>query len=337
MTRARTLLLFLAVAFAAIVAAGCGGNDDGSVPVGAVAVVDGAEITRAELDELMARSKSQYAAQQREFPKVGTPEYRTLQTQVVTYLVRRTENEKEASALGVAVTDAEIKERVTEVKKQYFAGNDKRYREALKQQGYTEAAFENDLRGQLLSEKLVEQLTKDVKVAEAEARKYYDDNKTQYATPESREVRHILVKTKAKADDIRSQLEGGADFAALAKEFSQDPGSKDLGGKLTVTKGQTVPPFEKASFDLDTNELSQPVKTQFGFHLVEPLTAIKKAGTTPFASVKAQITSQLADEKRNEIVKKWSEDVAKKYEDKVSYAEGFAPPAAPTATETSDG
>jgi foldase protein PrsA len=180
----------------------------------------------------------------------------------------------------------------------------------------------------------VEQLTKNVKVTDAAARKYYDDNKAQFQTPESREVRHILVKTKSQAAQIRSQLVAGGDFAALAKKYSQDPGSKDAGGKLTVLKGQTVPPFEKATFSLKTNEISQPVKTQFGFHLVEPLSATKKAGTTPFASVKAQITSQLVDAKRNDVVKKWSEDVTKKYEGKVSYADGFAPPPTSTATTT---
>lgn len=334
MTRARTLLLVFAAAFAALVVAGCGGSDSSAVPAGAVAVVDGTEITRAQLDEVMARSKTQYTAQKREFPKVGTPEYRTLQTQVVSYLVRRTESEKEASALGVAVTDAEVDKRVTDVKKQYFAGNDQKYREALKQQGYTEIAFKSDIRGQLLSEKLVSELTKDVQVPEAEVRKYYEQNKSQYAQPESREVRHILVKTKAQAEDLRRQLVGGADFAALAKKFSQDPGSKDIGGKLTVTKGQTVPPFEKAAFSLATNAISQPVKTQFGFHVLQPLGAVKPAGTTPFESVKAQITSQLQDQKRNDTVKKWSEDVSKKYEDKVSYAEGFTPPPTDTGTAT---
>ncbi|HJU48686.1 MAG TPA: peptidylprolyl isomerase [Gaiellaceae bacterium] len=337
MTRARTLALSLLAALAVVVAAGCGGggsDDGGNVPAGAVAVVDGTEISRAQLDELITRSKAQYKVQKREFPKVGTNEYRSLQTQVVNYLVRRTENEKEAEALGVAVTDAEISDRVKQVKTQYFGGSDDKYREALKEQGYTEDAFKSDLRGQLMSEKLVEQLTKNVKISDAAARKYYEDNKSQFQTPESREVRHILVKTKAQASEIRSQLVAGGDFAALAKKFSQDPGSKDAGGKLTVLKGQTVPPFEKATFSLKTNEISQPVKTQFGFHLVQPLSAVKKAGTTPFASVKAQITSQLVDAKRNDVVKKWSEDVTKKYEDKVSYADGFAPPPTSTATTT---
>ena len=69
-------------------------------------------------------------------------------------------------------------------------------------------------------------------------------------------MRHILVKTKAKADALHQQIENGGNFANLAKKNSEDPGSKSQGGKLTVSQGQTVPPFDKAAFSLDKNELS---------------------------------------------------------------------------------
>ena len=75
-------------------------------------------------------------------------------------------------------------------------------------------------------------------------------------------MRHILVKTKAKADDLYTQLKAGADFAALAKKFSEDTGSKANGGKLTITKGQTVAPFDKTAFQLKKDEISEPVKTR---------------------------------------------------------------------------
>ena len=84
-------------------------------------------------------------------------------------------------------------------------------------------------------------------------------------------MRHILVKTKAKADDIYDQLKGGADFAALAKKYSEDTGSKANGGKLTISKGQTVAPFDQTAFLLKTNEISQPVKTEFGYHVIQPI------------------------------------------------------------------
>ncbi len=336
MTRARTyalvLALALALALAALGLAGCGGGDDEAVSADSIAVVDGTEVSKAEFDQYIARSKKQAEIEKREFPKVGTAEYKSVQNNIVTYLVRRTENEKEAAALGIVVTDAEIQERLDQVKTQ-LGGEDK-FQQAVKQQGLTLNQVRDDISGQLLSQKLVDKLTKDVKVADADVKKYYEENKAQFRVPESREVRHILVKSKGEAMSIRAQLENGADFVALAKKYSQDPGSKDAGGKLTITKGQTVPPFEQASFTLKTNELSQPIKTQFGYHLIQPLGEIKKASTTPLATVKTQIEAQLADTKRSDVIGEWSKDVEKKYDGKISYAKGYAPPTTTTTTET---
>ena len=94
-------------------------------------------------------------------------------------------------------------------------------------------------------------------------------------------MRHILVKTRAKANDIYNQLKGGADFAALAKKFSEDTGSKANGGKLTISKGQTVAPFDQTAFLLKKNEISKPVKTEFGFHMIQPIGEVKQAKVTP--------------------------------------------------------
>ena len=112
----------------------------------------------------------------------------------------------------------------------------------------------NDIRAQLVSEKIFDEVTKDVKVTDAaDRRTTTTKNKAQYSQPESRDVRHILVKTKAQADELYSQLKAGADFAALAKKFSEDTGSKANGGKLTISKGQTVAPFDKTAFQLKKN------------------------------------------------------------------------------------
>ena len=175
-------------------------------------------------------------------------------------------------------------------------------------------------------------MTTDAKVTDADVKSYYEKNRANYSVPESRSVRHILVKTKADADRIRTELVNGGDFAALAKANSIDPGSKDAGGKLTVSKGQTVAPFDKAAFSLDTNELSQPVKTQFGYHLIQPLADVKAGSVTPFAQVKDQIRTQLESETKNTAVNKWVADVEKEYKDKVQYAAGFEPPDTSTTT-----
>jgi parvulin-like peptidyl-prolyl isomerase len=330
------MLAVAALAVLTVVAAGCGDTDE--LPPDAVAVVDGTTITKASLDELLARTKKTYAAQKRQFPKAGTQEYQALQTQAVAFLVQREEYAREAQQLGVKVTDAQVEKKIDDVRKQYFGGDEKKFRAGLEAQAYTLAALRQDARAQLVSEGIYKDITSGVKVTDIEAQKYYDANIDRYRVAESREVRHILVKTKAEADMLHDEIEGGADFAVLAKRSSIDPGSKDQGGKLTITKGQTVPPFEKAAFSLDTNEVSQPVKTQYGYHLIEPLAAVKKGSVTPFTQVRGQIKSQLLQEKRSEAVSEWVKQVEEKYEGKVTYAAGYEPPdTTSTAAETTGG
>jgi len=325
------MLAAAALAVLTVVAAGCGGTDE--VPPDAVAVVDGTPISKSTLDELLTRTKKTYAAQKRQFPKAGTPEYQSLQTQAVAFLVQRAEYAREADKLGVKVTDAQIQKKVDDVKKQYFGGNQKKFEAGLKAQSYTLAALRDDARAQLVSEGIYKDITGNAKISDAEAQQYYDQNIDRYKVAESRVVRHILVKTKNEADQIRSEIEGGADFATLAKEKSLDPGSKDQGGKLTVSKGQTVAPFDKAAFSLDTNQLSGPVKTQYGYHLIQPLTDVKKGRVTPFTEVRTQIKSQLMQQKQGNVVSQWVSKVEKEYKGKVSYATGYEPPDT-TATST---
>jgi parvulin-like peptidyl-prolyl isomerase len=327
----RSLALAAAVlAAVTMVAAGCGGSDE--VPADSVAVVNGSSITRASLDDLLARAKKSYTAQKRAFPKAGTSEYQTLQTQAVAYLVQRQEYASEADKLGVKVTDGQIAKKIADVKKQYFSGSQAKFEKGLADQGYTEATLREDIRSQLLTEGIYKKITADVNVTDADLKDYYEKNKANYTVPESRSVRHILVKTRAEADQIHAQLVAGGDFAAIAKAKSIDPGSKNLGGKLVVSRGQTVAPFDKAAFSLKTNELSQPVKTQFGYHIIQPLADVKPGSVTPFKQVESQIRTQLESQKKNDAVNKWVADVEKQYKGKVQYAAGFEPPDTSTTT-----
>lgn len=339
-----TLALLLATV--ALAAAACGGGSD-SVPSGTVAVVDGTEISKSDLDELIAQAKKGYESQKQEFPKAGTPEYQSIQTQYVAYLVELEEFRQEAEELGIQVTEEDVDAAEQELIKTRFDGKREEYVKALEAQGFTPEEYrEKALEVSALSKKLFDEVTKDVEVTDAEIAEYYTQNQSQYGTPESRDVRHILIAvkkdgkvdfgaSKAKADEIHAQLVAGADFAALAKAESEDPGSKDSGGKLTITRGQTVPEFDKVSFELDKGELSKPVKTQYGYHVIEAVSDVRKATTTPLAKVKAGIRAQLLQQKRNEDMQLWVEDLRKKYEGKVSYAAGYEPPELPEEpTET---
>jgi parvulin-like peptidyl-prolyl isomerase len=346
MTLARITLGILLAALA-LTASACGGGSD-SVPSGAIAVVDGTEISEDDLDELIAQAKKGYEAQKQEFPKAGTPEFQSIQTQYVAYLVELEEFRQAAEELGVSVTDEDVDKAEQELIKSRFDGKRAAYEKALEAQGFSAEQYrEKALAVSALSKKIFDEVTKGVKVTDQEILAYYTQNQSQYGTPESRDVRHILIAeksgdgkvdfaaSKAKADDIYAQLEDGADFAALAKSSSADPGSKESGGKLTISRGQTVPEFDKISFELDTGELSKPVKTQYGYHVIEAVSDVRKASTTPIDKVRATIRTTLLQEKRNEEMQAWVEDLKSDYEGKVSYAAGYEPPELPEApTET---
>jgi foldase protein PrsA len=324
-------LAILLCALVSVALAGCGGGDE-KVPTDAVAVVDGQEIAKSDFNALLAQAKKSYKNQKRDFPKAGSQEYQTLKNQAVQFLVQREQFEQEAENLDVNVTDKQVDARLTQIQKQYFGGDKKKYEKQLKEQGLSDKQVRNDIRAQIVSEKIFAQVTKDVKVTDKQIEDYYTKNKAQYSQPETRDVRHILVKTKAKADQLEAQLKAGASFAVLAKKFSEDTGSKANGGKLTISKGQTVAPFDKAAFALKKNAISEPVKTEFGYHIIQPLSDTKAAKVTPLKEVKESIRQQLSQTKKNEAMTKWVDGLKKDYKDKISYAVGFSPPPGATGT-----
>jgi foldase protein PrsA len=325
-------LAILLCALVSVALAGCGGGGSDEVPTDAVAVVDGQEIAKSDYDALIAQAKKSYKNQKRDFPKAGSQEFRTLKNQAVQFLVQREQFEQEADNLDVNVTDKQVNARLAQIQKQYFGGDKKKYEKQLKEQGLSDKQVRNDIRAQIVSEKIFAQVTKDVKVTDKQIEDYYNKNKAQYSRPETRDVRHILVKTKAKANALEAQLKAGASFAALAKKYSQDTGSKAAGGKLTISKGQTVAPFDKAAFALKKNAISKPVKTEFGYHIIQPLSDTKPATVTPLKEVKESIRQQLAQTKKNEAMTKWVDELKKDYKDKISYAVGFSPPPGATGT-----
>ena len=333
----RNLRLLAPLALVVLLVAACGGSST-KVPSGAVAVVGKDKVSRTAFDGLVTQARRTYKAQKRTFPKAGSPEYQALQTQAVEFLIQRQEFAQRANDLGIKVTDKQVEDRLAQIKKQYFGSSEKKYQAQLKTQGLTDAEVHDDIRSQLISEAIFNKVTKDVKVSDADITAYYNAHNSQYGQPQSRDVRHILVKTLAQAQSIDQHLRAdkGSDFATYAKKFSQDPGSKNQGGKLTITKGQTVPAFDQAAFTLPTNAISTPIKTQFGYHIIQPLSAVRPAKTTPLKDVKASIEQQLLQQKKNAAMTKWVDDTKKSFckGGKVRYAAGFTPSPDPCAPKT---
>jgi parvulin-like peptidyl-prolyl isomerase len=326
------LLPALALVLIVAVAAGCGGSGKVSVPSDSVATVGSDHITKSQFSLLMDGTKRAYVARKTPFPKPGTSQYKALQDQTLKYLVQQSELEQKAKTLGITVSDKDVQARIKQIKQQYFAGNEAKYQQQLKAQGLTEPLLALNLHGQILSEKIYNKVTGNVKVTDAEIKKYYDDHKSTYAQAASRDVRHILVNNKKLADSIEAQLKSGGDFAALAKKYSKDPGSAAQGGKLTITKGQTVAPFDKVAFSLQKSELSPPVHTTYGWHIIQALSPVKPATQQPLKDVKAAISSQLLQTKKTDVINKWVDDVNKEFAKKIGYQTGYVPLSTATTT-----
>jgi len=339
---ARPALRHALVALAALVAvvavvAGCGGGGGGgSLGSGVVASVGGDEITQAQLDEVIAQAQDRLKAQGQKIPAAGSQEYQAFQQNALQYLVQRAQFAQQAEKLGVKVTDKQVDERLDRVLKQFFGGSDKKYRESLKKQGITDAQVRDELRATLVSEAVFQKVGDAAKVTGVDIDVYYKAHPELYAQQPSRSVRHILVPSEALAKEIYGKLLKGGDFAALARKYSLDS-SKSVGGKLTVRKGETVPQFDKVAFELPVNEISKPVKTRYGWHIIEALGPVSAGTKTPIANVKQTIRETLLGQKRSDAVTKWLADLKKEYADKITYAKGFAPPAtepAPATTPT---
>jgi len=139
-------------------------------------------------------------------------------------------------------------------------------------------------------------------VSDADARSFYDSQVAQMKPEEEIKTRHILVETEEQAKEIREKISHGADFAQMAKEHSKDPGSKDDGGDLGYfARGQMVPQFEEAAFKLQKGDLSEPVQTQFGWHVIQ-LDDRRQRKPPEFSAVKERLMAAMVHRKAQEVV-----------------------------------
>jgi len=176
-------------------------------------------------------------------------------------------------------------ERLKKANKLTDAEFDEKLATQLKIQNVTRAEWDKQRLDQAIAGAVLERELK-VNITDADVKKYYEDNPARFEQPEQVRASHILIgtkdqstggdlpedqkKTKLKlAEDVRKRAVAGEDFAKLAKEYSDDPGSKDKGGEYIFPRGQMVPEFEAAAFSLGTNQISDIVTTQFGYHIIK--------------------------------------------------------------------
>ncbi len=283
-----------------------------------VAVVDGVEIKKSELDNLIIRdlqggSIESLPAEQRTLIRErmldGLIAERLIDKASKDFQISESEVEREFQGVVDQVGDVEqLKEQLAPFNRSL---DDLKadIRKSLRQRGWVE-----------------QQIASKTAVSEEEAKAFYEANPEASQRPESVRASHILLLTNQGKSDaeqleaisaLRSQIVSGEDFSLLAKQHSEDPGSKDLGGDLNYfQRGMMVPEFEEAAFNLEIDQVSGPVKTEYGYHLIK-VTDKKEAEKLPFDSIKERIQSYLSDQGRQDAVEALVKDLRDKADVKV--------------------
>jgi foldase protein PrsA len=250
-------------------------------------------------------------------------EYDALKSEVMQFLIQAEWVQQEAAERDVDVTDAAIDKELEQQKKQAFP-TDKAYQQFLKTSGMTEADVLFRVKLALLQEKLTKKITEEAKtVSAADVEEYYDKNKTRFAQPEQRDLRVVLTKNEAKAQEAKQALESGQSWKQVAKDYSIDEASKAQGGKMpAVAKGQQDKAFEDAVFAAQKGELEGPVKTQFGWYIFE-VEKITPASQQSLEQSRDTIKELLRSERQQKALDAFIKDFREQYKDETNCADDF--------------
>jgi SurA-like N-terminal domain/PPIC-type PPIASE domain len=331
----------LPIVLAAAILAGCGGGG-ASLSSDDVAVVGGVHISKADYDALIDQAQRSFKQQGRPFPKQGTTDFQSIKGNAVTLLVQQAERQSKADDMGIKITDKDVQNRLDQIIKQYFQNKQAKYEAQLKKQHLTDAQVRKDIRSQLVSEAVFNKVTKGATVSADDVHAYYVAHPELYSQPQSRDVRYILVKSKATADSIYNQVKGGSNAAwcRLAKQYAKDASGQNC-GKATFSKGQTVAVFDKIAFSQPTKKVHTPFydPTQYkSWFIVEPLSNVKPRRSTPEKQVSSSIKQQLLQQKKNQEMTAWVTDTSKDFcsGSKIKYRAGYQPSPDPCAATTTN-
>jgi parvulin-like peptidyl-prolyl isomerase len=327
----RAWFICVLVSVLLVVVAGCSAAEPVAnieSPSKKVAVFEGGEVTLGEVQQFAQQSGLGELSPE-------SPQYEALIAQIMPQLVEIEIAKAYAEEQGITVSEQDVNQEVETLKDQVAQqaqgqdiGREEAFDQALQQAGITEEQLRQQIREQLPIQKVQERVAGGAGPSQEEVEQFYEQNKAaQFTTPETRCTRHILFNKdqKEKAEEVKKQLENGGDFAALAKKYSQDPGSAEQGGDLgCIGRGETVPNFEEAVFNAEQGEIVGPVETEFGYHVIE-VTDIQEEATQPLSEVEAQIRDQLTTEAQSQEFTAWLQK--QREQRNVKYLPGYKPPA----------
>lgn len=297
-----------------------------------VATVNGEKITLGEVDSrlkgVFTQMKNQYGDKYMEDPQVAQQILQQRQN-VTQGLVTDKILGIEADKLGIKPSEEEMKKKVDEKFDNIKKGMGDNFNKALEAEGYTEDTFKDVIKNQVVDETVEEYILKDIKVSDEDAQKYYDENKKQFVAKESGVLtKHLLFENEEEAKKAYDEIESGkTTFNDLFKEYENNK----LENKKPIAENLGVVPEEKSGLvqefvdglkTLKEGEISKPVKTQFGYHIIQAGATYEKGAQLPFDEVKSQIVQVLKQQKESEKFKsdieQWKKDLnVKVYDDKL--------------------
>ena len=268
----------------------------------------GFDIKQSELDQVLTGAKANAAAQGQQLP----PEFAIA---ILNQLITIDALLQKATPADRAAGDAEASQQYTNLVKRF--GSVEAFERQLKAVGMTVGELRAKASDEATAKATLNRELK-VSVTDAEAKAFYAKHAADFEQPEMAHVRHILLMTidpatrtplptnsvaakRKQIDDLLKQIRGGADFATLAKQYSEDPGSRDNGGEMPeFPRGQMVPEFEATAFSLTNNQVSDVVTSQFGFHIIKMIDKTP-AKTFAYGDMLPQVNKTVADICKSEV------------------------------------
>jgi foldase protein PrsA len=288
----RTFRPLLALTLAVVLVTGivgCSSND-------VAAIVNGEEISKAELDaqvnRLMEQSPQMFEGDEGE-SRLLEFKRQLLDNMINNVLIRQAAEER-----GIAISDEEIDAQINDLKGGFPTEDD--FNAALAEANLTLDDLKQQLRDQLATQRLMEELVGDEEIAEEEIAEYYEANVAQFEEQAAVRASHILFDPddKATAEQVLAEVNGGGDFAELAKTHSKDPGSAAQGGELGWSDPARpfVTEFQTALDELEVGEVSELVETEYGWHIIKVEEA-REERTKPLEEVRDQIEQTILQQR----------------------------------------
>jgi foldase protein PrsA len=281
-----------------------------------LAVADGQDVTRKQVDELCLFASTSFGMPMDNMTEDQKTIFfnQTLIYMAESILMKNSVDESDSAAAEGAKT-------TVDQQMEMFKGQDADAYQQILDSGVSEETIRTYIEAQYYQGLFYEKVTKEQPVTDDEAKAYYDANMSLFVTPEAIGLSHILISDENHSDESRTSMEAirqraldGEDFAELAKTYSADTSNAESGGDLgEVPRGRMVAPFDEAGFKLKKGEISDIVETEYGFHIIKANTDIIPEQQVPFESAREEIDNKLLEEKFYAELDKLKEEHPVKY------------------------